>query len=126
MTKVPVTFACSHNDRTRAIVDGQVRVEGCDVTPLVLEPAEMFARACRYFEFDVTELSFSSYMRMVDQGNSPVHRGASLPVARVPAFILLHPNRSRHPYAGRPGGTCRRCAGISDDGRALAARHAAG
>ena len=79
MTNVPVTFACSHNDRTRAIVDGQVRVEGCDVTSLVLEPAEMFARACRYFEFDITELSFSSYMRMVDQGNSPY--------TAVPAFL---------------------------------------
>ena len=48
-------------------------------SPLVLEPAEMFARACRYFEFDVTELSFSSYMRMVDQGDSPY--------VAIPAFL---------------------------------------
>lgn len=79
MARVPVTFACSDNDRTRAIIDGRVRVEGCEVTTLVLEPAEMFGRACRYFEFDITELSFSSYMRMVDQGNSPY--------TAVPAFL---------------------------------------
>ena len=79
MSKLPLTFACSDNDRTRAIVDGRVRVESCDVTSLILEPAEMFARACRYFEFDVTELSFSSYMRMVDQGNAPY--------TAVPAFL---------------------------------------
>ena len=79
MSKLAITLACSDNDRTRAIIDGRVAIEGCDTTCLVLEPAEMFARACRYFEFDVTELSFSSYMRMVDMGNSPY--------TAVPAFL---------------------------------------
>jgi 4,5-dihydroxyphthalate decarboxylase len=79
MGRVPVTFACSDNDRTRAIIDGRVPIEGCDVTCLVLEPAEMFGRACRYAEFDVTELSFSSYMRMVAMGEAPY--------TAVPAFL---------------------------------------
>ncbi len=74
-----VTLACSDNDRTRAIVDGRVAIEGCDLTCLVLEPAEMFARACRYAEFDICELSFSSYMRLIDNGNSPY--------TAVPAFL---------------------------------------
>ena len=52
--RLEITFACSDNDRTRAIIDGRVRIESCDVTCLVLEPAEMFARACRYAEFDIT------------------------------------------------------------------------
>jgi 4,5-dihydroxyphthalate decarboxylase len=79
MPRIPVTFACSDNDRTRAMVDGRVAIEGCDATCLVLEPAEMFGRACRYAEFDITELSFSSYMRMVDAGQSPY--------IAVPAFL---------------------------------------
>jgi 4,5-dihydroxyphthalate decarboxylase len=79
MGDLAITLACSDNDRTRAIIDGRVGVEGCDLTCLVLEPAEMFARACRYAEFDVTELSFSSYMRMIDMGNSPY--------IAVPAFL---------------------------------------
>ena len=77
--RLEVTFACSDNDRTRAIIDGRVAIESCDVTCLVLEPAEMFARACRYAEFDITELSFSSYMRMVDMGDQPY--------IAVPAFL---------------------------------------
>jgi 4,5-dihydroxyphthalate decarboxylase len=77
--RLEITFACSDNDRTRAIIDGRVRIESCDVTCLVLEPAEMFARACRYAEFDITELSFSSYMRMVDLGEAPY--------IAVPAFL---------------------------------------
>ena len=78
-SRLEVTFACSDNDRTRAIIDGRVGIESCDLTCLVLEPAEMFARACRYAEFDITELSFSSYMRMVDMGDSPY--------IAVPAFL---------------------------------------
>lgn len=79
MALLPVTFACSDNDRTRALVEGKVRIESCETIPIVLEPAEIFARACRYFEFDITELSFSSYMRMVDQGSSPY--------IAIPAFL---------------------------------------
>jgi 4,5-dihydroxyphthalate decarboxylase len=79
MGNLAITLACSDNDRTRAVIDGRIGIEGCDVTRLVLEPAEMFARACRYAEFDVTELSFSSYMRMVDIGESPY--------IAVPAFL---------------------------------------
>ncbi|HWP26364.1 MAG TPA: ABC transporter substrate-binding protein [Xanthobacteraceae bacterium] len=70
MAPIPITFACSDSDRTRALIDGRITIEGCDTTYLVLEPAEMFGRACRYAEFDITELSFSSYMRMVDMGGS--------------------------------------------------------
>jgi 4,5-dihydroxyphthalate decarboxylase len=79
MPHLRITFACSDNDRTRAIIDGRVTIEGCETTCLMLEPAEMFGRACRYAEFDVTELSFSSYMRMVDAGASPY--------TAVPAFL---------------------------------------
>ncbi|HUK58744.1 MAG TPA: ABC transporter substrate-binding protein, partial [Stellaceae bacterium] len=57
---VPITIACGDYDRTRAIKDGRVAVEGCDVTYLPLEPEEVFFRAFRYQEFDVCELSFSS------------------------------------------------------------------
>ena len=123
MSKLAITLACSDNDRTRAIIDGRVAIEGCDTTCLVLEPAEMFARACRYFEFDVTELSFSSYMRMVETAFA-LHRGARLPLARLPPLLVLYPHRPRHQLAGRSRRTHRRRARISDDGGAVAARHA--
>jgi 4,5-dihydroxyphthalate decarboxylase len=79
MSRIEVAFACTDNDRTRAIIDGRVEIGGCDVTCLVLEPAEIFGRACRYAEFDITELSFSSYMRMVAMGDAPY--------VAVPAFL---------------------------------------
>src|SRR6201984_3907157 len=70
MVEVPITMPCGNYDRPRAIRDGRVKVEGCEVTYLPLYPEEIFFRAFRYQEFDVSELSFSSYIRTVAAGNS--------------------------------------------------------
>jgi 4,5-dihydroxyphthalate decarboxylase len=70
MVEVPITIACGNYDRTRAIIDGRVKVEGCAVTYLPLYPEEIFFRMFRYQEFDVAEMSFSSYLRTVAAGNS--------------------------------------------------------
>ena len=79
MTKVPVTIACGNYDRTRAIRDGAVTIEGCDVTYLPLYPEEIFHRAFKFHEFDISELSFSSYIRTVAAGTSAY--------IGVPAFV---------------------------------------
>src|SRR5712671_5290546 len=70
MVDVPITIACGNYDRTRAIIDGRVKVEGCAVTYLPLYPEEIFFRLFRYQEFDVAEMSFSSYLRTVAAGTS--------------------------------------------------------
>jgi len=70
MVEIPITIACGNYDRTRAIQDGRVKVEGCAVTYLPLYPEEIFFRSFRYQEFDVSELSFSSYIRTVASGTS--------------------------------------------------------
>jgi 4,5-dihydroxyphthalate decarboxylase len=77
--RIPITLACGDYDRTRAIKDGRVAVEGCDVTYLPMEPEEAFHRAFKHQEFDVCELSFSSYLRTVDAGTSAY--------VGVPAFV---------------------------------------
>ena len=77
--EVPITIACGNYDRTAAIRDGRVRVEGCAVTYLPLYPEEIFFRAFRYQEFDVTELSFSSFIRTVAAGTSTY--------IGIPAFV---------------------------------------
>src|SRR5436853_4893253 len=79
MVDVPITIACGNYDRTRAIREGRVAVEGCAATYLPLYPEEIFFRAFRYQEFDVPELSFSSYIRTVAAGNSAY--------VGIPAFV---------------------------------------
>ncbi|MEA2981864.1 MAG: 4,5-dihydroxyphthalate decarboxylase, partial [Alphaproteobacteria bacterium] len=63
MADVPITIACGNYDRTKAIIDGRVKVEGCATTYLPLYPEEIFHRLFRHQEFDVSEMSFSSYIR---------------------------------------------------------------
>lgn len=79
MADVPVTIACGNYDRTRAIRDGTVKVEGCNVTYLPLYPEEIFHRAFKFQEFDISELSFSSYIRTVAAGTSAY--------IGIPAFV---------------------------------------
>src|SRR3982074_3415553 len=79
MVEVPITIACGNYDRTRPIRDGRVKVEGCETTYLPLYPEEIFFRAFRYQEFDVSELSFSSYIRTVAAGTSDY--------VGIPAFV---------------------------------------
>src|SRR5579872_551883 len=79
MVDVPITIACGNYDRTRAIRDARVTVEGCAVTYLPLYPEEIFHRAFKFAEFDVSELSFSSYLRTVAAGNAHY--------LGVPAFV---------------------------------------
>jgi len=70
MAKLPLTIACGDYDRTRAIKDGATEIEGCEVNYLPLYPEEAFFRAFKYTEFDVSELSFSSYIRTTAAGTS--------------------------------------------------------
>ena len=79
LASIPLTLACGDYDRTRAIKDGRVAVEGCAVTYLPMEPEEAFHRAFKHQEFDVSELSFSSYIRTVAAGNSAY--------VGIPAFV---------------------------------------
>src|SRR5579863_9326377 len=79
MGDVPITIACGNYDRTRAIRDGRVKVEGCDVTYLPMYPEEIFHRAFKFQEFDVSEISFSSYIRTVSAGTAGY--------IGVPAFV---------------------------------------
>lgn len=71
MGGVRLTIATDNYDRIRPIVDGRVPIDGCDPVYLLLEPEEMFFRTARYAEFDVCEMSFSTYMMQKARGESP-------------------------------------------------------
>ena len=65
MTALPLTLACWDYDRTRALQDGRVGVEGVDLTYLPLMMPESFFRMLRYGEFGASEMSLSWYTRTV-------------------------------------------------------------
>ena len=61
MSKLNLTFGCWNYDRTRALMDGSVRPDGIDLNYLNMPVEETFFRMLRHKEFDVAELSLSSY-----------------------------------------------------------------
>ena len=56
-----LSFACWDYDRVKALEDGRVKPEGIELNYLSMPVEETFFRMLRYKEFDVAELSLSSY-----------------------------------------------------------------
>lgn len=68
MGKLHLTLACWDYDRTRALQEGRVPVEGVELTYLPLRVEETFWRMLRYQEFDAAELSLGSYLMAREKG----------------------------------------------------------
>lgn len=66
-----IALACQDYDRTRALLDGRVVPEGVNLTFLPLTAEETFFRMMRHREFDVAELSLSSYVLSLDDPDPP-------------------------------------------------------
>ncbi len=74
-----LSLACERYDRVQAIFDGRVKIEGCEVNCVQLSAEEAFHRAFNGEEFDITEISGSSYMMTLARGESPY--------VAIPAFV---------------------------------------
>ena len=77
--KLQISLACCDYDRTKAIFDGRAAIDGCEVACTAIEPEEAFHRAFKFQEFDVSELSLSSYTLQVSRGDNPY--------VAIPAFV---------------------------------------
>ncbi|MCC9198505.1 hypothetical protein QNO08_17360 (plasmid) [Arthrobacter sp. zg-Y820] len=72
-----ITLACGPYDRTAALADGRVTVQGVNLNYLPLGAEEIFYRMARHAEFDVAEMSLSSYALSVRRGK---------PFTAIPVF----------------------------------------
>jgi 4,5-dihydroxyphthalate decarboxylase len=71
MSRLRLTLACWNYDRTRALLEGRVPVDGVELTYLNLPVEETFFRMLRHREFDVAELSLSSYTLSLFRDDCP-------------------------------------------------------
>jgi 4,5-dihydroxyphthalate decarboxylase len=71
MTKLRLSLACWDYDRTRALADGRVRPEGIELNYLNMHVEETFFRMLRHREFDVAEMSLSSYVMSAAREDPP-------------------------------------------------------
>lgn len=79
MAKLNLSIAVRDYDRTRPLSDGLAQIDGVDPVFMALGPEEIFFRAFRHAEFDICELSLSSFTVKTAQGNCPY--------VGVPAFV---------------------------------------
>jgi 4,5-dihydroxyphthalate decarboxylase len=79
MSKLTLSVAVRDYDRTRPLSDGEVQIDGVDPVFMALSPEEIFFRAFRGAEFDICELSMSSFTVKTAQGGAPY--------VGVPAFV---------------------------------------
>jgi len=79
MAKLQLSVAVGNYDRVRPLIDGAVRIDGVDPVFMTLPPEEIFFRAFRGQDFDICELSMSSFTVKTAQGNCPY--------VGVPAFV---------------------------------------
>jgi 4,5-dihydroxyphthalate decarboxylase len=85
MHKLQLTLACGRYDRTQPLIDGRVQPEGVDLTFLPLRPGETFWRMLNHGEFDVSEMSLSSYTILRPEGDT---RFIAIPV--FPSRVFRH------------------------------------
>lgn len=98
MAKLNLSIAMGDYDRTRALLDGAVQIDGVDPVFMTLSPEEIFFRAFRNVEFDISELSLSSYLVKASKGESPY---VAIPVFLSRAFrhtsIYVRKDRIKRP-----------------------------
>jgi len=61
VSKLRLSLGCWNYDRTRGLQDGRIQPDGIDLTYLDMPVEETFFRMLRHREFDVAEMSLSSY-----------------------------------------------------------------
>jgi 4,5-dihydroxyphthalate decarboxylase len=82
MTALQLSFGLSSNPRTWPIIQGRVKPEGVDPVVTVLHPSELFWRQLKFHEFDVSEMSMSTFMRATARGDTDF--------VAIPVFTTRH------------------------------------
>jgi 4,5-dihydroxyphthalate decarboxylase len=71
MADLKLNMACWNYDRTRALIDGSVKVEGVELNYQNLFVAEIFQRMCKDKEFDASELGLTFYLGSLELDEPP-------------------------------------------------------
>lgn len=99
MGNLSVTVQCLAYDRVRALIDGRVNIDGCDISKFVsLHPSEAFHKAFNSQDYDITEISCSSQILATSRGEAP-YVAVPIPISRVfrHGYIYVRTDRIRSP-----------------------------
>jgi 4,5-dihydroxyphthalate decarboxylase len=79
-----LSIGITSNPRTWPIIDGTVKPDGIDLISTVLHPSELFWRQLHFSEFDVSEMSCSSFLIAMARGDT---RFVGLPIFTTRRFF---------------------------------------
>jgi 4,5-dihydroxyphthalate decarboxylase len=94
MPKLTLGFISAFNERVEPLMNGTVEAEGIELIPTYSHPAETFWRQLKFGEFEVAEMSMSSYLIARSQGADMI----ALPV--FPSRRLFHTELSYNTDSG--------------------------
>ena len=83
-SKVQLSMCLSDNDRTRPLREGRVKADGVDLVVSTAHPSEMFWRELHFAEFDISEMSCSSLLMAIANGDK---RFIAIPVFTSRSFF---------------------------------------
>ena len=85
--KLPLSIAFAANPRTWPIMDGSASADGIELIPSIVHPSELFWRQLKFADWDVAEMSFSSLMMAIANGDD---RFVGLPIFTTRRFFHSH------------------------------------
>jgi 4,5-dihydroxyphthalate decarboxylase len=94
MAKLTLGFISAFNERVEPLMNGTVEADGIELIPTYSHPAETFWRQLKFGEFEVAEMSMSSYLIARSQGADMI----ALPV--FPSRRLFQTELSYHVDSG--------------------------
>jgi 4,5-dihydroxyphthalate decarboxylase len=94
MPKLTLGFISAFNERVEPLMNGTIKAEGIELIPTYSHPAETFWRQLKFGEFEVAEMSMSSFLIAKSQGADMI----ALPV--FPSRRLFQTELSYHVDSG--------------------------
>src|SRR5437879_1139928 len=110
MPKLTLAFISAFNERVEPLMDGTIQPEGIELIPTYSHPAETFWRQLKFHEFEVAEMSMSSFLIARSRGADMI----ALPV--FPSRRLFQTELSIHVDSGikEPGDLVGKRLGVAE------------
>jgi 4,5-dihydroxyphthalate decarboxylase len=97
MPKLTLSFVSNFNERVEPLMNGTIKADGIEVIPTYSHPSETFWRQLKFHEFELAEMSMSSYLIARSRGVDMI----ALPV--FPSRRFFHAEQSYHVDSGIKG-----------------------
>ena len=94
MPELTLSFISNFNERVEPLMNGTIKADGVEIIPTYSHPSETFWRQLKFQEFEVAEMSMSSYLIARSRGADMI----AIPV--FPSRRFFHAEQSYHVDSG--------------------------